>query len=1544
MSPAWSRHTRSGIFVLVTVFAGTPASAQSGHWLTGYYAIYNNGVMSTSQVDYTKLTHIIYWPVLPNSGTAGSPTGPGTLNTTQFVSQATFDSLALDLVHRAHGAGVKALIGVGGNESSGATAGFQISANPTYQATFIANIVALMQKYGFDGVDINWEQIQTSDNSNFTSFITNLRAALQKASPTIHLLLTMAPETKPNGGRPDLLSQVFQSLDQINIQTYQMSGPYGGWETWYNSPLNNGGATFISNASEPLPSIVNAIADYTSLAIPQSLLAMGIQFDAETWTGGQGTSTGGVSKPKQNWTVAPSTNTMPYRQMITTLAITAGYTTNFDATADQSWLSYDPSGTGTTNEAEDSFVSFDSPTSIAKKGVDMSPSAGVGGALGGVFIFELSGDYAPAAAPSAQHPLLDAAHSMQMLLPGLVTNLTATPGTTSVALSWSAANGATSYQASYSTSLGGTAVLAPAVSATMTTISNLKAGQEYWFAVQPVNAFGAGEVSPQVTATVFGPVTPTWATPASIAFGTPLSGTQLNATASVAGTFVYSPAAGTVLPVGTSTLTVTFTPASSSYTSAKQTVSQVVTAATLSTSGSFGSVNTGTVSHAHAIEGNIPEFGEIDSIQVLTLGTSGLDFQLAGGSTCQTGKEYLTATACTIDVTFTPTAAGTRSGAVVVEYSIVQGVLCCQKQYSTFYIDGTGVAPQITFDPGTATNISVPFQIEPFGVAVDGGGSVYFGDYHSQTVFKFSATGAATYAGGLNGAPYGLALDGAGNLFITESTTVVKVTPYGIRSTVATGLTPAPKGLAVGPSDGTLYIANTVANTIVKVTAAGTQSTFLSGTVLGTKLNDPTGLAVDIAGNVYIADTNNNRVLRVSSTGSNPALLPFTGLNKPYGIALGGTGNLYVADSTEVRKLTPSGVQTTVYANPTSFFAINSAEDLFISGATALSKLNRTRVTEVFAGTYVGSTSSDSPKSLVVDNFGNANLSWTIPASGQNPTATPNFKVGGSTTCPVLVKTSPAASLGAGQSCVYAFDFAPASAGAFTNGLTLTDNVLNVPNSQQSVVLEGTGKAVTAATVTLSGLSATYSGSPIAVKDVTSPAGLAVGITYNGLAAVPTKAGSYAVVATITAAGYVGSASGTLVISRATPAITWATPAPVTFGTALSATQLDAAANVAGTFVYTPAAGAIPAVGADTLSTTFTPADTTDYNASAAKVTLTVTAAAAAPRVVWVPDFDGGLLQVRVGITNPTAITINLPACNPNAVGVNSNKAYVVCSAYGGNPDKILVYNASTIRAAGAGTLAISPVQTITSAQFNSLIGITFDSSNDLWVASYNNNQVESIAAASLNTANPVVTVNLVGSATSMVSSPVSLAFDKNGSLWVVGQYDGGVVLNFPANQLDAGANAVPDYCLATNNIGAGCQLVQNVFFNPEGVALFNGDLWVSNNGGNVPGRELVDLKYSAGALTVNAVFGNRNVPADSALVCPGGMYGSTSHLWVNDESYGEANPFCGGNGDVASQTGGVFSFTPAQLADQTTTVGQILAFGGVTGRPGFGGIFIEND
>jgi hypothetical protein len=95
------------------------------------------------------------------------------------------------------------------------------------------------------------------------------------------------------------------------------------------------------------------------------------------------------------------------------------------------------------------------------------------------------------------------------------------------------------------------------------------------------------------------------------------------------------------------------------------------------------------------------------------------------------------------------------------------------------------------------------------------------------------------------------------------------------------------------------------------------------------------------------------------------------------------------------------------------------------------------------------------------------------------------------------------------------------------------------------------------------------------------------------------------------------TASVTLSVAQATPAITWPTPAAITYGTALSATQLDATANVPGTFAYSPSAGTVLGAGSNTLNVTFTPTDTADYKVTTASVGLTVTQATTAAAVTW---------------------------------------------------------------------------------------------------------------------------------------------------------------------------------------------------------------------------------------------------------------------------------------------------------------------------------------
>ena len=87
------------------------------------------------------------------------------------------------------------------------------------------------------------------------------------------------------------------------------------------------------------------------------------------------------------------------------------------------------------------------------------------------------------------------------------------------------------------------------------------------------------------------------------------------------------------------------------------------------------------------------------------------------------------------------------------------------------------------------------------------------------------------------------------------------------------------------------------------------------------------------------------------------------------------------------------------------------------------------------------------------------------------------------------------------------------------------------------------------------------------------------------------------------------------ITTKATPTVTWSNPAAIIYGTALSETQLNASASVPGSFVYNPVSGTILGAGTQTLQTTFTPADSTNYTTASSSVSLTVDKAT--PLITW---------------------------------------------------------------------------------------------------------------------------------------------------------------------------------------------------------------------------------------------------------------------------------------------------------------------------------------
>jgi pectate lyase len=363
-------------------------------------------------------------------------------------------------------------------------------------------------------------------------------------------------------------------------------------------------------------------------------------------------------------------------------------------------------------------------------------------------------------------------------------------------------------------------------------------------------------------------------------------------------------------------------------------------------------------------------------------------------------------------------------------------------------------------------------------------------------------------------------------------------------------------------------------------------------------------------------------------------------------------------------------------------------------------------LSQTYDGTAKAASATTAPGGLAVELTYDGSPNAPVSAGSYAVSATVNDPIYAGETAgtfviakanPVITWSAPAdivygtplaaAQLNATASVPGTFTYSPAIGTVLNAGVAQTLSVTFTPADASDFTGASASVALTVnkapAGVALTGLDHTYDGSPKGAVATTTPAGLAVALTYNGAVAAPAGAGSYSVLGTISDANYFGSASGTLVIAKATPVVSWNAPADVVYGTALSATQLNASANVPGGFTYTPAAGTVLNAGAaQMLSVAFTPADGANYNPTGAATTLTVTKAAASVAFGNLNQIYDGSPKSVTATTTPVGLAVSVSyngaGAAPTAAGSYGVQATVDDTNYTGSAADTLVVAKAT--------------------------------------------------------------------------------------------------------------------------------------------------------------------------------------------------------------------------------------------------------------------------
>ncbi len=348
-------------------------AAADARWVSAYYVGYQRAMLPADEIDWSTLTHLMVGRIKPSAD--------GGVVADFDIDAVAGPAMARDLVQRAHAAGRKAIVMLGG---AGEHAGFVGAAAPANRAAFVSALLAVVDGLGFDGIDVDWEPIEQADRAPLLALLGDLRAARPS------LLITI-PVNWVSSNFPEQVdayyAQVAARVDQMNIMTYDMASTWEGWDSWHFGPLYGATNTHPS-------SIDSSVQRFRAVGVPAAKLGIGVGFYGSCWRG--------VTQPRVplaglNVSVGISDNSMTYAAIVQSYLPQA--TRTFDAEARVPYLS-SQAGVG---PQSCNFISYEDPESIAAKGTYLRAQG-----LGGVIIWTIAEGYLPSAAPGSRDPLMQA--------------------------------------------------------------------------------------------------------------------------------------------------------------------------------------------------------------------------------------------------------------------------------------------------------------------------------------------------------------------------------------------------------------------------------------------------------------------------------------------------------------------------------------------------------------------------------------------------------------------------------------------------------------------------------------------------------------------------------------------------------------------------------------------------------------------------------------------------------------------------------------------------------------------------------------------------------------------------------------------------------------------------------------------------------------------------------------------------------------------------------------------------------------------------------